>query len=95
MPGDRWLFPVLVVLGAVLLTALRRVTSRRQAEESWSPMPAARRAPSTSRLLVAGISALGIIWLVPWSTHLAKATVLELLIGIVFVGAISLCAIGE
>jgi len=58
-------------------------------------MPAARRAPSTSRLLVAGISALGIIWLVPWSTHLAKATVLDLLIGIVFVGAISLCAVGE
>ena len=95
MPGDGWLFPVLVVLGAVLLTALRHVASQRHARESWTLIPAADTAPSTTRLLVAGICALGIIWLVPWSAHLTEATLLDLLIGIVFIGAMSLCALGE
>ena len=95
MPGDRWLFPVLVVLGAVLLTALRHVASRRRAKESWSPIPAARTTLSTTQMLIAGVCALGVIWLVPWATHLTEATLLDLLIGIVFIGAMSFCALGE
>jgi len=95
MSGDRWLFPVLIVLGAMLLTALRRAMNRRQAKESWSPVPATRAAPSTTKLLIAGICALSIIWLVPWSTHLAEATLIDLLIGITLIGAVSLCALSD
>jgi NADH:ubiquinone oxidoreductase subunit 3 (subunit A) len=46
-------------------------------------------------MLIAGVCALGVIWLVPWATHLTEATLLDLLIGIVFIGAMSFCALGE
>ena len=95
MSGDSWLFPALIVLGAVLLTVLRRGTGRRQDKESWLPVPAARAAPSTTSLFIAAICTLGIIWLVPWSAHLSEATWPDLLIGIVFIGVLSLCVCTE
>jgi hypothetical protein len=92
MPGDRWLAPVLIALLAALLTALQHTTRRRE-KQSWSLVRAAKTAPATTRLLVAYACALGVIWLIPWSTHVTEASLTELVAGLIVVGAICLCAL--
>ena len=92
MSGDRWLVPVLIALLAALLTAVQHTTRRRE-ESSWSLVPDAKTTPATRKLLVAGTCALGIIWLIPWSTHIAEASLVELVAGLIVVGAMCLCAL--